>query len=317
MRLLVGILGIALSIRVSASGAAPLIRVPGGTPDGYVVTLAPDTPATSNAHALARTAGAKLVHVYDVVLNGFAVRATEQQALALTKLRGVTSVTQTRYLKPTETRSPSEDGPDRINQRSLPLDDMFSYSVFTTPTNIYIVDTGVDPRPEFENRLININFYTNDAGVRDPNDYTDYGAPLGDYYHGTASAVIAAGSQNGIAVFAKIHNVRVCGTQTCRSDDITAGVNYVTQQRQARPSELHVANASFSGGFFTDPIMDPAYAASINAGVGWVFAAGNGYDGQNGADACDFYPARLASMYSGAIAVGASHPADGPRRNLL
>lgn len=225
MRPLAGLLGVLLC--AASLHAAPLHKVSGATPDGYIVTLSADTPAARYADSLTRSAGARLVHVYDIVLNGFSVRATEQQALALTKLPGVLSVTQTRYLTPTEVRSPSVDGPDRIDQRALDLDDSYTFTMYTAPTTIYLLDTGVDPRAEFGNRITNINFFTNTSGVRDPTDYTDNGLPLDDLYHGTPSAVIAAGGVNGIAPFAKIANVRVCDFSTCRSDDIVAGVKRI------------------------------------------------------------------------------------------
>lgn len=55
-------------------------------PNAYIVVLDAATPARENADALTRRAGVKLGHVYDVVMNGFSVRGTEQQALMLSKV---------------------------------------------------------------------------------------------------------------------------------------------------------------------------------------------------------------------------------------
>lgn len=123
---------------------------------------------------------------------------------------------------------------------------------------------------------------------------------MNEYFHGTPNAVIAAGGQSGIARWAKIHNVRVCSPEGCFGDDVVAGVDFVTQQRNSRPGEIHVANASFAG---FDGTSNSAFVNSIDAGVGWVFGAGNG-----SADACGYYPASLAATRSGALAVGASSP---------
>jgi subtilisin family serine protease len=287
--------------------AAPLHKVNNPVPGRYIVTLKSDTPANSHAESLARSAGAELGHVFHIVLNGFAIVGTEQKALALTKLPGVEAVWEVPVARPTDTQFGAADGPDRIDQRNLPLNDTFVFSMYSTPTTIYMVDTGIDPRAEFGDRLTkNINFHRDANGIRDPNNYTDYGLPLDDFYHGTSGAVIAAGGQNGIARFAKLANVRVCHS-LCAADDILAGIDWVTQQRQANPSELHIANASYTGKYLSYPPTDAAYQASINAGVAWVFGAGNG-DGVVGEDACQYYPARLAAQYSGAMSVGAASP---------
>lgn len=295
-----------LTLAGAAFAAPPAIkRARNPASNAYIITLDAKVPAVDNAEILARRVGATLGHVYDVVMNGFSIRGTEQQALALLNMPGVVEVSEVGQSYPADVMYNPPKGLDRIDQRDLPLSGSFSFSTYTTPTNIYVVDTGIDPHPDFGTRLVaNKNFARNPStGVLDPNDYTDYGLPLGDTFHGTASAVIAAGDPHGIARWAKIYNVRVCSAQTCFGDDVIAGVNYVTQQRNARPSELHVANASFSG---NDSGMMTAFVNSIDAGVAWSFAAGNGYDRQNGADACDFYPASIAASKSGAISVGAS-----------
>jgi subtilisin family serine protease len=226
----------------------------------------------------------------------------EQAALALTKRPGVSAVWEVPTARITEVQYGVPDGLDRIDQREKQLNDQYIYTMSTAAANIYIVDTGVDPRAEFGTRLTNINFTSDATGNRDPNDYTDFGLPLNDVWHGTATAVVAAGAQNGVAKWAKIVNVRVLRYDTGTYDDIVAGINWITQQRNARSNEFHVANASFgSMGSGYGP-ADTAFRASIAAGVAWVFAAGN-----DAGDACNFFPSKLSSL-SGAISVGAMHP---------
>lgn len=292
--------GFMLTALQAAAAAGEIHRAIDRVPGAYIIELEPGTPAPANADALTRRAGAKLGHVYDVVMNGFSIRGTEQQAVALTRMPGVASVSEVGRFHPTDVMSHAPVGLDRIDQRARPLDTFYTYTMYTAPTNVYIMDTGVDPYPDFGNRLVtNVNFSRNASGVVDPNDTTDHGLPLGDGYHGTMVAVIAAGGQHGIARWAKIHNVRVCSL-SCDGDDMLAGVNWITQQRNARPSEIHVANASIAGG---DTRPNNAFIASINAGVAWVFGAGN-----NSEDACAYHPASLAATRSGAISVGASIP---------
>jgi aqualysin 1 len=291
--------------------AASFNKVPNALPGRYVAVLDADSPAAEHAQSMTRAANVSALHVYSHVLNGFSFDGTEQKALVLSKLPGVSSVWEVPVSRGTDTQVGVPDGIDRIDQRDRPLNDTYTYTMYTTPVTIYIVDSGMDPRAEFGNRVIsNINFSYNQNSsgqwVRDPNAYTDHGLPLNDFWHGTATAVVAAGAQNGVARFAKIANVRVLGDNGSGSaDDIIAGVNYVTQQRAARPTEKHVANASYTLYFANQvyPPFDTAYANSINSGVAWVFAAGNA-----NADACNYYPARLSVQYSGAMTVGASVP---------
>lgn len=307
-RLLIGLL---LVIGPLARAAAPLHKVPGAVKDRYIVLLSKDTPADAHAESLVRSANAKLVHVYAPLpatsLNGFSMLATQQAAQAMTHKPGVESVWEVPTVRVTGVQYGPPQGLDRIDQRDLPLNGSYSYSLFSTPTTIYIADTGVDPRADLGSRLVaNINFVTDTSGVRDPNDYTDHGLPLNDRWHGTPSAVIAAGTNYGVAKFANIANVRVIsgffGVGTY--DDVVAGVQWITQQAIARPAERHVANASFAGGPY-EP-SETAFRDGVAAGVGWVFAAGN--IGPQDADACNNSPARLGPALSGAITVGAMRP---------
>jgi subtilisin family serine protease len=298
-------------LTLSTFAAAPLHKVAGAVAGRYIVLLDDEHPSTGHAESLTRSAGATLVHTYDTVLNGFSIRATEQKAAALTKMPGVAAVWEVPAARANDVQANPPKGLDRIDQRDLPLNNSYTYySNTTVPTTIYIVDTGVDPRPsELGTRVVaNINFWTNDAGTIDPNDYTDGGLPLNDSWHGTPHAVIAAGTQFGVAKAAKIANVRVMRNAADGSwDDIVAGVQWVTQRRYAVPGEKHIANLSIGanwGAPFTgyQPVIT-ALSASINAGVAWIFSAGN-----NAADGCSHFPAWMASQYSGAMSVGASNP---------
>lgn len=282
--------------------AAPLHKVGGAVPGRYIVILNGDTPASEYAESFARDARGKLVHVYSQVLNGFSVQFSAQAAEAMTRRPGVAAVWEVPTVRIADTQFGVPDGIDRIDQREALLNDSYTYTMYPPTATIYIVDTGVDPRAEFGTRLTNINFTSDANGYRNPNDYTDFGLPLNDVWHGTATAVVAAGAQNGVAKWAKIANVRVLRYDTGTYDDVVAGINWVTQQRNARPTEFHVANASFGDASAPYPPADAAFRASIAAGVAWVFSAGN-----NAADACGYYPASLGAI-SGAITVGAMHP---------
>lgn len=309
-RLLITLLLAPLLVSGAVAQAAPLHKVPGAVKDRYIVLLTKDTPADAHAETLARGANGKVVHVYApttrTTLNGFSMIATEQAAKALTQKPGVESVWEVPTVHLTGIQYAPPEGLDRIDQRELPLDGSFTYSLFSTPTTIYVADSGVDPRDDFGGRLTsNINFVTIN-GVRDPNNYTDGGLPLNDSWHGTAVAAIAAGTNYGVARFANIANVRVIGGNegVGTYDDVVAGILWITQQALARPTERHVGNASFAGGPYAP--AETAFRDSVAAGAAWVFAAGN----LSTSDplACNNSPARLGPELSGAITVGAMLP---------
>lgn len=305
------LLAIIFTIAPLALADAPFHRVAGAVKDRYIVLLNADTPADRNAETLARSASGKVVHVYPplpgTLLNGFSMQATEQAARVMTKKQGVASVWEVPRVHTTGVQYGPPTGLDRIDQRDLPLNGTYTYTDLTspTPTTVYIADTGVDPRNEFGSRLTNINFVTIN-GVRDPNNYTDGGLPLNDSWHGTATAMIAAGDNYGIARFATIANVRVLGGNEGGGtyDDVVAGTRWITEQALVRPTERHVANASFAGAVYAP--AETAFRDGVAAGVAWVFAAGN--TPMNNADACLNSPARLGVQLSGAITVGAMFP---------
>lgn len=285
---------------VSAEAAAPFHPVSTSSPGRYLVILKPNVqPASSSALSVP----GRVVHVYSTVLNGFSVQTTEAAVMTLTSNPDVDSIWEVPIVRPTETQIGAPTGLDRMDQRALPLDRTFSYAQPSSPVTIYIADTGVDPRLRFENRLVtSINFTSDANGNVDPSDYTDGGVPLNDVWHGTSTAVIAGGVDYGVARTAKLVNVRVLRPNTGTWDDIVAGIQWITEQANARPSEHHVANASFAGLGYYAP-AETVLRNSIAAGVAWIFAAGN-----SNADACDYFPAKLGRQISGAVTVGSFDP---------
>ena len=294
---------VSLLVSLPAIGAAPLRRVPDAIPNRYIVLLDAETRAAEHADVLARVANGRLVHRYDSAVNGFSMIAQEQGAQALAHRPGVLEVSEVGLARLDDVRTQVPDGLDRIDQRDLPLNDTYTYFHYTVPTTIYIVDSGVDPRPDFGTRLVrNINFSTTTSGVRNPDDYTDHGLPLNDVWHGTATAALAGGTLYGVAPFVKLANVRVCRSDgLCGYDDIVAAADWITAQKAAAPAQLHVANLSVSGP--TSATLEAGLARSVSAGVAWIFSAAN-----DAANACNYSPGRMGRQYSGVITVGAMDP---------
>jgi subtilisin family serine protease len=178
-------------------------------------------------------------------------------------------------------------GLDRIDQRTRPLDNAYTYTDSAPNVNVYVVDTG-------------IRFTHNDFGgraVRGVDVVTSGGTADDCHGHGTFVAAIVGGREYGVAKRARLHSVRVgnCLGGVNSNDAITAA-NWVTSNHR-KP-----AIANFSVEFPGEiPELDQAIYASIQAGVTWVVAAGN-----RNADACNYTPSHTL----GTITVGATDSLD-------
>jgi subtilisin family serine protease len=178
-------------------------------------------------------------------------------------------------------------GIDRIDQRSLPLDD--EYSPFGTGEEVHIdiIDTGITDHPDFGGRLIE-PCHT-EVVFRGCND---------GHGHGTHVAGTAASTTWGVAKKAFLHSVRVLDTNGSGSTSmVIAGINKSAEW--ARAGGPRIANMSLGGS--PDPPLDQAVCDAIDAGVVFAIAAGN--DGQ---DPWSHSPARVLQ----ALTVGASDSSD-------
>lgn len=174
-------------------------------------------------------------------------------------------------------------GLDRVDQRDLPLNQLYAPYSQGAGVHAYILDTGVQwQNSEFKGRLG--AWYT---AVGDGNGFYDCDG------HGTHVAGTVAGATYGLAPKAIIHPVRVldaCGSGT--DAQVVAGINWVAANAQ-KPA---VANMSL-GGPGVSTALNQAVATAVSKGISFVVAAGN-----DGARACDYSPASTAP----AITVGAS-----------
>jgi subtilisin family serine protease len=243
---------------------------------------------SASAQSMAAAAGAQITYVYGAALNGFAVKA---DAAAIAAIRANTSV---EYVEPVQvyqaiaTQNPTPSwGLDRVDQRTLPLNNSFTYPTGGSAVHIYIIDTGI--------RLTH-----NDFAGRMGNGFdavTSGGTANDCQGHGTHVAGTAGGTIYGIMKTAILHPVRVldCSGNGTTSG-VIAGVNWVASNFVG-PA---VSNMSLAGGVSTT--LDNATNAMVAAGVVSAVAAGN----DNGANACNLSPARAAN----AITVGSTTSTD-------
>ncbi|MFB6822124.1 S8 family peptidase [Streptomyces virginiae] len=269
---------------------APLIKSVDPVPGKYIVTLEKG----QDTAELVEKLGLKPSFVYTSALNGFSVPLTSSELTLVRNAPGVKSVEEDAKVqsvpRPTEavgTRVPSNSwGQDRIDQRTLPLDNDFTVEGDGAGVTAYILDTGIDYAHEEFGGRATFGFDAIDDG-RDGQDCQG---------HGTHVAGTVAGRTYGVARDANLVSVRVLGCDGRGEwSGILAGMDWVAKNAK-QPAVL---NGSL-GGARSDTINNAATALS-DAGVLPIVAAGN-----SAKDACDVSPASAARV----VTVAASNQYD-------
>ncbi|SHG81027.1 S8 family peptidase [Streptoalloteichus hindustanus] len=278
----------------SAQAAEGRVDKPAGgeVVDGrYVVSL--KEPAglakAATAEAVAARYGGKVERVYQSALAGFAVSATEKQARRLAADPRVARVEADSVVRATATRPNAPWNLDRVDQRSMVLNNAYNYPDSAGEgVTVYVLDTGVrTSHAEFGGRA-SVGF--------DAIGDSWKGQDCSTTGHGTHVAGTVAGTTFGVANKAKIVSVRVLSCDNVGSvSQIVAGIDWVT----ANAKKPAVVNMSLGGS--RSEIEEAALKRSIDAGITYVASAGNWES-----NACSYSPA----AYPDVITVGASNPAD-------
>lgn len=274
----------------AAEGVIENAGAPGAISGSYIVTLDDSAPDAGSARgkALAEEYGAEIKRTYRSALNGYAVELSAAEARKFAADPAVASVVQNRTFRISGTQpSPPSWGLDRIDQKTLPLNQSYTYpDKAGEGVTAYIIDTGV-------------RISHGDFGGRASNGYdaidNDNTAQDG-HGHGTHVAGTVAGSSYGVAKKAKIVGVRVLDNSgSGTTDQVVAGIDWVT----ANAVKPAVANMSLGGG--ADSVLDAAVRKSIASGITYAVAAGN-----ESTDASTKSPARVGE----AITVGSTTSTD-------
>lgn len=297
----------------SDTPTSPSARVPerqaavadsdGNIPGNYIVVA----DWSASAPQLAADYGLQTQHVYEHLLNGFAAAIPDDVVQALLKDPRVIRVSVQRQMSKLETEAARSWGLDRIDQRSLPLDSLYTYDVDASNVHAYIIDTGIRvSHSEFGGRAV-IGF---DAFAKDVTDpllgYDGSGDCDG---HGTHVAGTVGGRTYGVAKSVRLVGVRVLNCAGYGSDaDVIAGMDWVAKNAVLPASaNMSLGDVVPSKTMGTSTEIDNAVAALVSSGVSLAVAAGNGWgNGTTGADACMFPIANVPS----AITVAATGKTD-------
>ncbi|MFD0784029.1 S8 family serine peptidase, partial [Micromonospora azadirachtae] len=224
-------------------------------------------------------------------LRGFEARVDAKAAARIAADPAVAYVEQNHTVSIAGTQpNPPSWGLDRIDQRNLPLNSSYTYPNTASNVRAYIIDTG-------------IRFTHNDFGGRAVSGYDaiDGGAADDCNGHGTHVAGTVGGSAYGVAKGVQLVGVRVLNCQGSGTNaQVVAGIDWVT----ANAVKPAVANMSLGGS--ANSAIDTAVTNSINSGITYAVAAGNGDIFGNRQNACNYSPARVGP----AITVGATQNND-------
>ncbi|XP_041453289.1 aqualysin-1-like [Lytechinus variegatus] len=265
-------------VAAATAELAPLLKNSEPIPGKYIIKLRDDFNIDEIASTV-RLSGGKVGNLFRNVLHGFAAELSDEVLDIVRGLRAVEYVEQDGVYRTQVTW-----GLDRIDQRSLPLDNSYSPRGTGSGYTVWVIDTGVrDTHNDFGGRAKQVVNYAGGS-----NDDCNG--------HGTHCAGTVGSNTYGVATKVSIKGVKVLNCLGSGSNSgVISGVDYV----KAKAGSKDVASMSLGGGIST--ALDNAVKDLISSGVPTAVAAGN-----DDANACYSSPARAST----AITVGATDSND-------
>jgi subtilisin family serine protease len=273
--------------------AVPGQAAPNLTAQRYIVVLQDSVAQPSVvAEQQGRRVGAPVGAVFRHALKGYVATLNASQVAALENDSRVAFVEPDGVVEAGVTQTGATWGIDRIDQRNRPLSGTFTYTATGAGVKAYIIDTGI--------RFAHTQFGGRAASGFDA---VDGGSADDCHGHGTHVAGTVGGSTYGVAKSVSLVAVRVLNCSGSGSTSgVIAGVDWVTGNHQ--PGQPAVANMSLGGG--ASSALDNAVQNSINDGVTYAVAAGNGNILGMAQNACNYSPARVGA----ALTIGATDSSD-------
>jgi len=276
---------IVLALAVAAAALATLGAASPSAADraSYIVVL---KSSVANPAAVAQEHAARfdgtVTHVYSHALKGYSLTLPAAAVAGIAADPRVDYVEADGVMTADTTQTGATWGIDRIDQRSLPLSGTFTYFATGSGVKAYIIDTGI--------RFTHTQF--GGRAIKGVDEVTIGGSAADCNGHGTHVSGTVGGSTYGVAKQVTLVAVRVLGCNGSGSTSgVIAGVDWVTGNHLSGQSA--VANMSLGGGASSS--LDTAVNNSINDGVSYAVAAGNGDIFGNPQNACNFSPARVGA----------------------
>ena len=262
----------------------------GGGPSRYIVVFDNSlSEPGQTANAVARRYGLGVGFVYSHALKGFSTVIPNE------RLAAVRADERVEYVEPDKTYAAAAQtlpwGINRIDaDKSSTMAGNGSGSV--SNVNAYIIDSGI-----YRHTDLNVDGHVNFTGDGKPTDCFGHGTHVA----GTVAARDNASAVVGVAPGAQLTGVKVLGCDGSGTlTTIVNGIDWVT----ANAKKPAIANMSLSGP--TSQTLDDAVRRSAGSGVFYSIAAGN-----NGANACNYSPARAgAGTNNGIMTTAATDKSD-------
>ena len=220
----------------------------GTDPATYLVTYKTGTDPDAKAQT-ERGKGHKVRQTYRKVFSGLAVDLTADEAAALASDPSVARVEPDGVATVEDTRANATWGIDRLDQKGLTLDGLFSAATAGAGVYVYVLDTGVlATHTEFAGRVA-----PGWTAIADGYGTSDC------HGHGTHVSGIVGGTTYGVANKATIVPVRAFDcTGSGAWSNVIAGLDYVAGDTARRPA---VANLSLGGA--ASQSVDDAVARAV------------------------------------------------------
>ncbi|HEX2077291.1 MAG TPA: S8 family serine peptidase, partial [Longimicrobium sp.] len=181
---------------------APVFRQDGGTsqaiPDRYIVVFENDVrDAPGLTREMAGAHGGTLHYTYQHAIKGFAATLPAAAVEALRRNPNVAYVEQDQQVTLSQVAAPW--GIDRVDQRDLPLNGLYTFNHAGSGVRAYVIDTGIQTsHPEFGGRA-SVGYDALGGNGQDCNG------------HGTHVAGTLGGANYGVARSVRLVAVRVFG----------------------------------------------------------------------------------------------------------